>query len=83
MVQLFRKELRRATNFFNTICRSKKGYFEGVSADIKVIVEYSSNRTREYFIHSRAVLYNPAINRSYQFYFGFQLIEWFKDAIRP
>lgn len=83
MVKLFYKEFKRATNFFNTICLSRKGYFEGIAADIKVVIEYSPTRTSDFFIHSRAVLYNPVKNRSYQFYFGFQLIEWFKDAVRP
>lgn len=83
MVKLFRKEFKRATNIFNLICRSENGYLEEVAADVKVIMEHSPNRSEELFILSRAVLYRPRRNRSYQFYFGFQLIEWFKDAIRP
>lgn len=81
MVKLFRKEFKRATNFFGTICRSERGYLEGVAADVKVTVEYSPNNSEEFFILSRAVLYRPRKKRSYQFYFGFQLIEWFRDAV--
>ena len=83
MAQLFRKELKRATKLLNIFFRSEKGYLEEVAADVKITIEHSPNKTEELFIHSRAVLYNPKKNRSYQFYFGFQLIEWFKDAVKP
>ncbi|MFD1162275.1 hypothetical protein [Hwangdonia seohaensis] len=83
MVQLFYKELKRATNLCSTIFRSEKGYLERVTADLKVILERTPTNSQEYFIHSRAVLYYPKKDRSYQFYFGFLLIEWYKDATTP
>ncbi len=64
--------------FFN----SARGYYEGIAANLKVIVD-RGGRSRDYFIHARAVLYDPRKDRSYQFYFGLLLIEWFNDAVRP
>ncbi len=82
MAQLFYRECKR-TKFWGYFFRSRKGFLEGVSADLKITIEYTPNKKKELFIHSRAVLYDPKRNRSYQFYFGLLLIEWYRDSTKP
>jgi len=78
--ELFYKEFRW-TRFWGWFFRSHKGYLEGVAPDLKITIDDGS-KTSEHFIYSRAVLYDPNRNRSWQFYFAYLLIEWFSEAVK-